>query len=326
MKLYTVPGKYDIFFKTEVLGKTVASYMAEAFCCELSCELPDGETYIAAYMPVIARACTVLTEGSIKIGEETAAEVILPEGCPSECCTELKDAFIIRSMRDVLRFQDELRMAVCDKLLENDVFIQNPANTYISPDAVIDHGAVILEGTHIYGKSLIGTGCKIGPNSIIKDCIIGNNVTVNASQTNESFIGDETTVGPFAYIRPGCKVGKKVKIGDFVELKKAVIGDGTKLSHLTYMGDAELGKNINIGCGVVAVNYDGRNKHKTKIADNSFIGCNVNLVAPVEIGEGAYVAAGSTITEYVEPEALAIARSRQTVKPGWMKNRPDLKK
>ena len=124
-------------------------------------------------------------------------------------------------------------------------------------------------------------------------------------------------IGPFAYIRPNCHVGRGVKVGDFVELKNAGIGEGTKIAHLTYMGDADVGKNVNIGCGTVTVNYDGTSKYRTVIGDNAFIGCNSNLVAPVRIGAGAYTAAGSTITNDVDDNALAIARSRQVVKRQW---------
>jgi len=330
MKLYTVPGKYDIYFETEILGKTIARHMADSLRCELTAEIPQDEDFIAAYIPLpfisgcSGKVMTVDGKTALAFFPAGMCDIAAPEGDSAEIDGE--EAFAVTNMSAAVRAQDMMKERINKRHLDGDVFIQNPSATYISPDAVIGRGTVILDGCHIYGKSIIGNGCMIGPGSVIKDCIIGDKVTVNASQTTESTIGDGTTVGPFAYIRPGCVIGKKVKIGDFVELKKAMIGDGTKLSHLTYMGDAELGKNINIGCGVVAVNYDGKNKHKTVIRDNSFVGCNVNLVAPVEVGEGAYIAAGSTITDYVEPESLAIARSRQTVKPGWMKNRSDLKK
>ena len=124
-------------------------------------------------------------------------------------------------------------------------------------------------------------------------------------------------MGPFAYIRPNCCVGQNVKVGDFVEIKNSSIGDGTKLAHLTYVGDADVGQNINFGCGTVVVNYDGKNKHRTVIEDNAFIGCNTNLVSPVKVGKNAYTAAGSTITEDVPADTLAIARARQVVKDNW---------
>ena len=195
----------------------------------------------------------------------------------------------------------------------------DPSNAYISPQVQVGEGTVILPGTILRGKTAIGRDCEIGPNTVIRDCTIGERVTVNASQLNESTVDDGTVVGPFAYIRPGCHVGKGVKVGDFVELKNSAIGDGTKISHLTYVGDTDAGEHINFGCGTVTVNYDGEKKFRTTIGDHAFIGCNTNLVAPVTVGEGAYTAAGSTITDDVPADSLAIARDRQVVKKNWAK-------
>ena len=137
----------------------------------------------------------------------------------------------------------------------------------------------------------------------------------------ESEVGAGTNVGPFAYIRPNCTVGSDVKVGDFVELKNSTIGDGTKISHLTYIGDSDVGKGVNFGCGTVTVNYDGKKKYRTTIGDNCFIGCNTNLVSPVNVGDGAYIAAGSTITEDIPEDNLSIARARQVNKDGWKDKR-----
>ncbi len=193
----------------------------------------------------------------------------------------------------------------------------DPRNAYIGPDVTVGEGTVILPGTILRGKTVIGKGCEIGPNTMIRDCVIGDGVVVNASQLNESTVDDGATVGPFAYIRPNTHVGKKVRVGDFVELKNSTIGEGTKISHLTYVGDTDAGAHINFGCGTVTVNYDGLKKFRTVIGDHAFIGCNTNLVAPVTVGEGAYTAAGSTVTDDVPPDALAIARARQVDKAGW---------
>jgi len=194
-------------------------------------------------------------------------------------------------------------------------------SVYIGPDVTVGAGTLILPGTILRGRTVIGRGCEIGPNTMIRDCVIGDRVTVNSSQLNESTVDDDTTVGPFAYIRPNTHVGKHVKVGDFVELKNSTIGEGTKISHLTYVGDTDAGAHINFGCGTVTVNYDGTKKFRTTIGDHAFIGCNTNLVAPVVVGEGAYTAAGSTITEDVPPDSLAIARDRQTVKKNWAAKR-----
>ncbi len=199
-------------------------------------------------------------------------------------------------------------------------FIDKSA-VYIGPDVTVGEGTVILPGTILRGKTAIGRACELGPNTMIRDCVIGDRVTVNASQLNESTVEDDTTVGPFAYVRPHCHVGRGVKVGDFVELKNSTIGDGTKISHLTYVGDTDAGAHINFGCGTVTVNYDGRRKFRTTIHDGAFIGCNTNLVAPVTVGEGAYTAAGSTITKDVPADALAVARERQKNLPGWAAKR-----
>lgn len=208
-----------------------------------------------------------------------------------------------------------------ERLLGAGVRIIDTESVYVGPQVTVGEGTALLPGAILRGRTSIGPDCEIGPNTMIRDCAIGAHVTVNASQLNESTVDDGTTVGPFAYIRPHTHVGKGVKVGDFVELKNSTIGDGTKISHLTYVGDTDAGSHINFGCGTVTVNYDGAKKFRTVIGDHAFIGCNTNLVAPVTIGEGAYTAAGSTITEDVPGDSLAIARERQTVKKNWVKRR-----
>ncbi len=184
----------------------------------------------------------------------------------------------------------------------------------IAPDAEIGEGTLIKSGVVIGSGVKIGKDCVIGPNSVLENCEIGNGVTVNSSEVTDCKIGDKTTVGPFAHLRGGCKIGAGCRIGNFVELKNAVLDDGSKVSHLSYIGDAELGKRVNMGCGSITVNYDGAGKYKTVIGDDAFVGCNANLIAPVKIGSGTLIAAGSTIHEDVPDDALAIARCRQTVK------------
>ena len=196
-----------------------------------------------------------------------------------------------------------------------------PDQCYIGPRVQVGEGTVVLPGTILRGETVVGRNCEIGPNTMIRDCTVGDNVTVNASQLNESTVDDGVKIGPFAYIRPNCHVGANVKVGDFVELKNSTIGAGTKISHLTYVGDSDVGQRVNFGCGTVTVNYDGGAKHRTVIGDYAFIGCNTNLVAPVKVGDGAYTAAGSTITDDVPGDSLAIARTRQTVKKQWAARR-----
>jgi len=192
---------------------------------------------------------------------------------------------------------------------------------YVSPFAEVAPGAVLMPGTILKGNTTVAAGAVIGPNALLENAVVGEGSTVNASQVYDSTIGRHTNVGPFAYVRPNCTVGDDIKVGDFVELKNSTIGDGTKISHLTYVGDTDLGRRINLGCGTVTVNYDGKNKYRCTVGDDCFIGCNTNMVAPVTIGKGSYVAAGSTITEDVPEGALAIARQRQTNKPGWADQR-----
>ena len=213
------------------------------------------------------------------------------------------------------------RHASVDRLSAAAVRFLDKEQAYIGPRVRVGGGTVILPGTILRGETVIGGSCEIGPNTMIRDCVIGDRVTVNASQLNESTVDDGTTVGPFAYVRPHCHVGRDVKVGDFVELKNSTIGDGTKISHLTYVGDTDAGAHINFGCGTVTVNYDGTAKFRTTIGDNAFIGCNTNLVAPVKIGDGAYTAAGSTVTEDVPADSLCIARCPQTIKVQWAAKR-----
>ncbi len=191
----------------------------------------------------------------------------------------------------------------------------------IDDEVVIEKGATILPGTILRGKTIIEAGCVIGPNSLLQDVKIGQNAIVNASQCYESTIGKGASVGPFSHLRPGSVVGENVHIGDFVEIKNSTIGKGTSVSHLTYIGDADVGKGCNFGCGVVVTNYDGVSKNRTVVGDYAFIGCNTNLVPPINIGNGAYTAAGSTITKDVPEDALAIERGTQINKEGWAKQK-----
>lgn len=209
------------------------------------------------------------------------------------------------------------RMDVINKLKQSGVIFQDENNAYIEETVVIGENTIIEPNVRISGNTVIGKNAVIGFCSDISNCEIGDEVHIKHSVLTDSKIGAGTTVGPFAYVRPNCVVGEHVKLGDFVEIKNSNIGDGTKLSHLTYVGDADVGKNINFGCGTVVVNYDGKRKHRTVIEDGAFIGCNTNLVSPVTVGQNAYTAAGSTITEDVPADTLAIARARQVVKENW---------
>ncbi|MGN1319317.1 MAG: bifunctional UDP-N-acetylglucosamine diphosphorylase/glucosamine-1-phosphate N-acetyltransferase GlmU [Lachnospirales bacterium] len=205
------------------------------------------------------------------------------------------------------------------KLMIEGVTITDPDNTYIGKDVKIQRDTIIYPGCMLEGKTVIGKSCIIGPNTRMTSAVVDDCVTIQSSVLMDCKVKSFTTVGPFAYIRPNSVIGEHVRIGDFVEVKNSNIDDGTKVSHLTYVGDSDVGKCVNFGCGTVTVNYDGKSKNRCKIGDGAFIGCNTNLVAPVEIAERAYTAAGSTITRNVPEDSLAIARVRQENKDGWRK-------
>ena len=234
---------------------------------------------------------------------------------------DYEDTIGVNSRDQLAEAEEILRSRINNMHLENGVTLIDPKTTYIGTDVEIGKDTIIYPNNIIEGKTVIKENCTILQNCRIKDSIIESGVEVQASVVLESKIGENTTVGPFAYIRPETSIGKNARIGDFVEIKKSTIGNETKVSHLTYIGDAEVGSGCNFGCGTVVVNYDGKEKHKTVIGDNSFIGCNTNLVSPVEVKDNTYIAAGSTITSEVKEGDLAIARTKQRNIEGWVKKR-----
>ena len=203
--------------------------------------------------------------------------------------------------------------------MRNGVTIIDSNTTFIGPDVEIGMDTVIEPGVRINGKTFIGEDTHVGQYSEINNSRIGNKVNIIQSVINDSSVGNKTKVGPFAQLRPGSNLGAEVKVGNFVEVKKAELKDGAKVSHLSYIGDAKVGERTNIGCGSITVNYDGVNKFKTVIGKDAFIGCNTNLIAPVTVGDGALIAAGSTITDDIPKESLAFARARQVTKEGYNK-------
>lgn len=227
----------------------------------------------------------------------------------------------VNSRVQLAEAEEILRNRINKKHMENGVTLIDPKSIYIGSDVEIGKDTIIYPGNVIEGNSKIGEEVTLYPNSRISNSIISNNVEIQSSVIIDSEIGEKTTVGPFAYIRPQSIIGKNARIGDFVEIKKSTIGNNTKVSHLTYIGDAEVGEGCNFGCGTVVVNYDGKNKHKTTIGNNSFIGCNTNLVSPVNVGDNSYIAAGSTITNDVNDSELAIARAKQRNIQGWVEKR-----
>ena len=203
------------------------------------------------------------------------------------------------------------------------VTLVDPATTYIDPDVSIGSDTLIHPRVHLRGQTRIGCGCEIEPGAVVTDCTIGDKVHIKpGSVLSESNVGNDCAIGPMAHLRPGTVLAGNNKIGNFVETKKAIIGEKSQASHLTYIGDASLGKNVNVGCGTITCNYDGVNKHQTTIGDDVFVGSDVQFVAPVTIGRGSLIGAGSTITKDVPADALAISRSEQKNIEGWAeKNR-----
>ena len=215
----------------------------------------------------------------------------------------------------------KLRRRINNELMLSGVTMIDPDSTYIEASVTVEQDVTIYPGVTLEGTTVIKQGAVLYPGSRITNSTIGAGTTVQNAVVLSATVGDNSTIGPYAYLRPGSLIGNGCRVGDFVEVKNAHIKDGAKVSHLSYIGDGEIGEKSNIGCGVVFVNYDGKKKSKTIVGKNAFIGCNANLVAPVTIGDGAYVAAGSTVTKDVEEDALCVARSRQTVIEGWAKRR-----
>lgn len=209
--------------------------------------------------------------------------------------------------------------------LLNGVDIPCTDGVIIGKDVKIGNSTVILPNTIIIGSTVIGDGCTIGPNTYIDNSNIGSNVELDNCKILDSTVMDGVDAGPFVKIRANSVVKQGVHIGNFVEVKNSILGEGTKSAHLTYIGDSDVGSDVNFGCGTVTCNYDGKNKSRCKIGDGAFIGCNTNLIAPVEVGDKAYIAAGSTITDNIPDSALSIARARQVNKEGWVEEKKPYK-
>ena len=242
-----------------------------------------------------------------KVDKPVGAQILLDED----------ESLGVNSRVQLAQAEQILRQRKNIELMENGVTLMDPATTYVDEDVEVGPDTVIYPSTWLEGQTQIGSNCEIGPNSRLKNTKIGDSVNIQFTYGHDCIIEDEVAVGPYVHLRPGTHLKKGVKVGNFMEIKNSIIGEKTKLNHLSYIGDADLGANINIGCGTITVNYDGKNKFRTTIEDRAFIGCNSNLVAPVTIGEGAFIAAGSTITKDVPSEALGVARAKQSNIEGW---------
>lgn len=231
---------------------------------------------------------------------------------------------------ETLGVNDRVQLAIAEKVMNKrisecwqlqGVTILQPETTYIGSNVKIGMDTVIYPGTVILGSSIIGDSCLIGPHSKIEESFIASNTSIVQSVVTKSRVAENANIGPFAHLRPGGNIGKEVRIGNFVEVKNAAIADRAKVPHLSYIGDATIGEDVNIGCGAITVNYDGQNKHHTNVQEGAFIGCNANLIAPVTIGKNAVVAAGSTLSEDVPENALIIERSGSVVKNDYNKKK-----
>jgi bifunctional UDP-N-acetylglucosamine pyrophosphorylase/glucosamine-1-phosphate N-acetyltransferase len=215
-----------------------------------------------------------------------------------------------------------IRRRINEALMLSGVTIIDPLCTYIGSQVRISPDTIVHPNVHISGKTTIGRGCVIEPSVVIRDCSIADHVTIKAgSVLTESTVGEEAAIGPMAHLRPASELGPHVKIGNFVETKKIVMGEGSKASHLTYLGDATIGRDVNIGCGTITCNYDGVKKHRTVIGDGVFVGSDVQFVAPITVGANSLIAAGTTVTQDIPPDSLALARTPQVNKVDWVKKK-----
>ena len=243
---------------------------------------------------------------------------------PNQFRSSSKEGSFMESISNPAREAARAKLAAAEAKRE-DILLYHIANgvniesrtVEIDEGVVIAPGATILSGTILRGKTVIGAGCVIGPNSLIENSTVDEGTTVDASQVYGSHLGPHNNIGPFTHVRVNTVTDYGVHLGAYVETKNSNFARGNTVSHLTYIGDSDVGKYCNFGCGTVTCNYDGKDKFRTTIGDYCFIGCNTNLVAPVKVGDGAYTAAGSTITKDVPAQALGIARDRQTNLEGW---------
>ena len=278
----------------------------------------------------LRQALTQLTTNNAQ-GEEYLTDVIgilVSQG-------KTVGALVSKDANETLGVNDRVQLATAGALMRdrinethmrNGVTIVDPATTWIDATVTIASDVTIEPGTHLAGKTTIAAGAVIGPRTTLVDCTVGEGASVIESRCADAVIGKSATVGPYSYLRPGTRLGEGAKVGAYVEVKNSTIGDGSKVPHLSYVGDATIGEGTNIGAATVFVNYDGQAKHQTVVGDHVRIGSDTMLVAPVEIGDGAYTAAGSVITEDVPAGAMAVGRARQSNILGWvLRKRPGSK-
>ena len=224
------------------------------------------------------------------------------------------------SRKELARLNEIARKRVIERQLDQGVNIPFPDSVVICPDTVIGRDTTVLPGC-ILRRSRIAEGCLIGPYTMLTGCEVGEGARVEQSTGEDSQVAGGARIGPYARLRPGSRIGAGAKIGNFVEIKNSRIGEKTSVAHLSYLGDSDVGEEVNVGCGVVTANYDGKQKFRTRIGDRAFIGCNTNFIAPVSAGAGSVIAAGTTVTEDIPEDALAVGRARQETRPGWAREK-----
>ena len=238
------------------------------------------------------------------------------------CASDPCEALGVNTLEELALAGDMLRRRRLRALLESGVVVEDLASVCVGPDVTVEADAILRPFTMLEGHSYVAAGSRVGPFVRLVNCTVGESAEIlDHCLLRDSSIGAGATVGPFAHVRPESVVGAKAKVGNFVELKKTHLGDGSKAPHLSYLGDSTIGPRVNVGAGTITCNYDGTHKHPTRIGAGAFVGSHATLVAPVSVGAGAYVAAGSVITEDVPDDALALGRARQVTKPGWARRR-----
>ena len=285
------------------------------------CEINSGAYWfdVDALLSSLEKIGCSNSQGEYYLTDAVAAVRLAGKRADAFAADDADAALGANDRKGLQKLNEIARRRVLDRLMAEGVDIPCEDGILVDDRAVVGRDTQLLPGTIIRGASVIGEDCVIGPGSLVENSTVGNGCVVDNTEILSSQLEDEVKIGPYCRVRPGSKLCRKVKIGNFVEVKNAVLGEGTKSAHLTYIGDADVGANVNFGCGVVVVNYDGWQKHRTTVGDNVFLGCNTNLVAPVKVGDNSYTAAGSTVTKDVPPDSLVIARAPEVVKEGRIK-------
>lgn len=264
---------------------------------QLSDDNAQGELYITDVVGILVNA-----------GERVSAYMTMDED----------ESLGVNSRVQLAEAERILRNRKLRELMDAGVTIIDPATTYVEPEVVVGSDTILHPGTILEGNTVIGKECEIGPHTRFTNVTVGDNNVIHFTYAHDCEIKNGTDIGPYVHLRPNTVIGDKVHIGNFVEVKNSIVGEGTKFPHLSYIGDSDVGGGVNIGCGTITVNYDGKIKHRTRIDDGAFVGCNTNLVAPVHVGSYSYIGAGSTITKDVPDKALAVGRARQMIKENWV--------